>query len=144
MYSVLQKFDTEDKAIQWFEEQLWPDKKISCLRCGSLEAYRVKSGKPLPYRCRDCKRYFSLKTETAMENSPLPLRVWAIAIWLETTHPKGISSMQLHRMLGVKQSTAWHMLHRIRTAFEQTPEGFTGPVEVDETWVGGLEKNRHR
>ena len=96
-------FATERDAVAWFEGIHWPDGQIACLRCGSDDAYRVKSGKPMPYRCRGCRRYFSLKTGTAMEDSKLPLRFWAWAIYLELTSLKGVSSMKLHRDLGVRQ-----------------------------------------
>ena len=136
-------FDTEEKAIDWFEQWLWPDRQPVCLKCGSVNAYRVKSGKPMPYRCRDCKDYFSLKTNTPMQDSKLPLRLWAWAIYLEMTSLKGVSSMKLHRDLGIRQATAWYMLHRIREAFMDVAHEFEGPVEVDEAYFGGLEKNKH-
>ena len=142
--AMAEMFGTEAQAVEWFEGLHWPDGDMHCLRCGSTEgAYRVASGKPMPYRCRDCKQYFSLKTGTAMEDSKLPLRLWAWAIYLEMTSLKGVSSMKLHRDLGVRQSTAWFMLHRIREAFKDVAATFTGPVEIDETYVGGLEKNKH-
>ena len=142
--AMAEMFGTEQQAVEWFEGLHWPDGDMHCLRCGSAEgAYRVASGKPMPYRCRTCRRYFSLKTGTVMEDSPLPLRKWAWAIYLEMTSLKGVSSMKLRRDLGVRQATAWFMLHRIREAFADVSGGFTGPVEVDETYVGGLERNKH-
>ena len=79
-----------------------------------------------------------------MEESPLPLRKWAIAIYLETTNLKGVSSMKLHRDLRVSQKTAWFMLHRIREAWKQElGDRFKGPVEIDETFVGGKARNMH-
>ena len=72
----------------------------------------------------------------------LPLRIWVWAIYLETMNLKGVSSMKIHRDLGITQKTAWHLQHRIRTAFLREFAQFTGPVEVDETYIGGLEKNR--
>ena len=136
-------FATEDAAVEWFENLHWPDGEMTCLRCGSTDgAYRVKSGTPMPYRCKDCKRYFSLKTGTAMEDSKLALRLWAWAIYLEMTSLKGVSSMKLHRDLGVRQATAWFMLHRIREAFADVAMIFDGPVEVDERYIGRLEKNK--
>ena len=139
---MAEMFATEDAAVEWFENLHWPAGKMACVRCGSEKAYRVKSGKPMPYRCKDCKRYFSLKTGTAMEDSKLPLRLWAWAVYLEMTSLKGVSSMKLHRDLGVRQATAWFMLHRIREAFADVAVAFSGPVEVDETYIGGLEKNK--
>ncbi|MCZ0935998.1 MAG: IS1595 family transposase [Gemmatimonadetes bacterium] len=142
MPQVARMFATEESAIKWFESWYWPDGNIVCRKCGSADgAYRVKSGKPQPYRCRDCRSYFSLKTGSAMEQSKLPLRLWGWAIYLEMTALKGVSSMKLHRDLGIRQATAWFMLHRIREAFADVRMAFTGPVEVDEAWFGGKRKS---
>ena len=78
-----------------------------------------------------------------MESSKLPLRLWAWAIYLEMTSLKGVSSMKLHRDLNIRQATAWFMLHRIREAFADVRMVFDGPVEVDESYFGGLERNKH-
>lgn len=142
LMEVAEMFATEEAAVKWFEDWHWPGGKIVCMRCGSTEgAYRVKSSKPMPYRCRDCKKYFSLKTGTVMESSKLPLRMWGWAIYLELTNLKGVSAMKLHRDLGISYPSAWFMLHRIREAFAEVGPVFTGPVEVDETYVGGKRKN---
>ncbi|MCY4594109.1 MAG: IS1595 family transposase [Bryobacterales bacterium] len=100
----------------------------------------------MPYWCRDCRSYFSVRTGTALERSKVPLRKWAIAIYLELTSLNSVSSMKLHRDIGVTQATAWFMLHRIRQAWFDTDDdgSFNGPVEVDETYFGGKRQNMSR
>ena len=137
-------FATEDAARQWFESHLWPDGPV-CPRCGlSDRAGTTKNGKPMSHWCGACRRHFSVRMGTVMEESPLPLRKWAIAIYLETTNLKGVSSMKIHRDLSVSQKTAWFMLHRIREAWKQElGERFEGPVDIDETFIGGKARNMH-
>lgn len=119
-------------ARLWFEWQIWPDVRW-CYRCGSDNTHPCKH-RTMPYRCRDCRTYFSVKTGSALESSKVPLRKWVWAIYLEMTSLKGVSSMKLRRDLRVTQKTAWFMLHRIRKAFDTgDPLPFSGPVEVDET-----------
>ena len=121
LLELTRKFPTEEAAIQWFEQNRWPDGEIACMHCGSVgHSYRVKSGKPQPYRCRDCRKYFSLKTNSLMEGSNLSYQQWAFAIYLVVTNLKSVSSMKLHRDLGVTQKTAWFMLRRIREAWGDT------------------------
>ena len=86
---------------------------------------------------------FTLKTDTIMSRSPLDYRIWAIAAYLMVTNIKGISSMKLHRELGITQKTAWHLLHRLRKAYELGTFVFQGPVEADETYMGGKEASKH-
>ena len=95
----------------------------------------------MPYWCPDCRSYFSVRTGTALQRSKVPLRKWAIAIYLELTSLKSVSSMKLHRDIRVRQSTAWFMLHRLREAWNLGGSRFSGPVEVDETHMGGKRKN---
>lgn len=142
LIELAQKFPNEDAARAWFESILWPDGVRRCPTCGGDNTHEC-SHKTMPYRCRDCRKYFSVKTGTLMAGSPLPLLKWVYAIYLDTTSLKGVSSMKLHRDLHITQKTAWHMLQRIREAFAaQGPQvQFAGPVEVDETYIGGKRKN---
>ena len=139
---LVEMFPNETTATKWFESEFWP-KERCCGHCGSTKT-REASHKTMPYWCTDCRKYFSVRTGTVLAHSKAPLRKWVIAIYLELTSLKGISSMKLHRDIGVTQSTAWFMLHRIREAWGRTDNGnrdFSGPVEVDETYVGGKRRN---
>ena len=144
LIELAEMFPTEEAAEAWFESVVWANGRV-CGHCGADDTYAVKSGKPMPYRCRACKRYFGIKTGTVMAQSPLPLKVWVYAIYLDITNLRGISAMALHRSVGVCYKTAWFVQQRIREAFtaEGPPVPFTGPVEVDEPYVGGRAKNMH-
>ena len=143
LLELARMFPDEDSARQWFENQIWPDGRRACPRCGSTNTHEASHVK-MPYRCRDCRKYFSVKTGTVMAGSPIRLLKWLYAIYLDTISLKGASSMKLHRDIGVTQKTAWFMQQRIREAFAQAgPQLFGGPVEVDVTYVGGLEHNKH-
>ena len=136
-------FPDNETAEKWFEAQRWPD-GIYCPDCGSLNYAVVKSRKPMPYRCRDCRQHFSVRKGTAMEGSKLGLQKWAIAFYLMTSGIKGTSSMKVHRDLKIPQKTAWFLMQRIREGFmEGVGKPFPGPVEADETYIGGKEGNKH-
>ena len=137
---LMDMFPTEKAATAWFESVIWPDGR-HCPKCGSLRTSEASHAK-MPYWCTDCRSYFSVKTGTAMQRSKIPLRKWAIAIYLCLTSLKSVSSMKLKRDIGVSQPTAWFMLHRIREAWGGDSEGpFDGPVEFDETYFGGKRRN---
>ena len=142
LMELLEMFPDEQAAREWFESVRWPNGR-ACAKCGSVQTSAVPNEKPMPYWCTDCRSYFSVKVGTVLQSSKLPMRVWAVAIYQVTTNIKGVSSMKLHRDLKIRQATAWHLLHRIREAMDSGDPLFSGPVEADETYIGGLEKNKH-
>ena len=143
--SLFRKFPDDATAERWFVKTRWPN-GIACHYCGSLNVQVGCQHKTMPFRCREkaCAKRFSVRTGTVMQSSKLGFQDWAIAIYLLSTNLKGISSMKLHRELAITQKSAWHLLHRLRaTLTTATPEKMAGPVEVDETFIGGKERNKH-
>ena len=145
---MAQMFPNEEAARSWFESVRWSDAVCGqdsedrpCPRCGDCNTHPTKTGKPMPYRCRGCKKYFSVLTGTTMERSHIPLRKWAYGIYFWMTSLKGISSMKLARELDITQKSAWFMAHRLREAVSGNGWLLSGPVEADETYIGGKRKN---
>ena len=142
LIEAMRMFPDDAAAQTWFVKVRWPTGP-ACPYCGSVNVLSGAKHKTMPYRCREkeCRKRFSVRTGTVMEASNIPYQKWALAVYLFMTSLKSVSSMKLHRDLGVTQKTAWHLAHRLRKAFESESGLFAGPVEVDETYMGGKRKN---
>lgn len=139
-----QAFPNEDVCINHFRALRWPDaNSITCPKCGVIGHHYTLANNT--HKCRDCRKKFTVRNGTIFEDSKIPLRTWFIAVFLMTSHKKGISSCQLARDIGVTQKTAWFMLHRIRNAAatKEFNRQLIGPVEMDESYVGGNPKWKH-
>ena len=142
---LIKMFPNDEKAREWFEGRIWPNGPV-CPHCGTDNVQSGIKHRTMTHRCRECdgRTMFSLKTGNIMEGSKLGYQTWAIAIYLTTTGLKGVSSMHLHRDLDITQKSAWHLAMRLRKSFDKAGEEVKfAEAEVDETYIGGLEKNKH-
>lgn len=140
LVKLVEMFPDDATAEDWFVKNRWPDG----VRCAYCECDNINTSQhpTMPFRCRDCDKFFSAKTNTIMHNSKLGCQAWAIAIYQMTTDLINVSSMKLSRDLGITQKSAWYMLHRIREAWNEDQSLFNGEVDVDETYVGGKEADK--
>ena len=137
---LLNAFPDEQTCINHLEELRWNGDIISPFDSAS-KVYKCKGNK---YRCKNTGKYFNVRTNTLFDNTKIELRKWFLAIYVATSHKKGISSIQLSKDIDVTQKTAWFMLQRIRNCFGiDSSVQLDNEVEVDETFVGGKNKNRH-
>lgn len=138
---LLLYFSDDQKCIDYLENIRWGE----CIESPFDKSSVIYICKSNQYKCKNTGKYFNVKTGTMFEGTKLPLKKWMLAIWLITSHKGGITSVQLGKDIHVTQSTAWLMLHKIRNCFKfNDSEKMTGIVEIDEVFIGGKEKFKHK
>src|ERR1700684_681402 len=150
LQEAIQYFTDEQLCVDTVAAMRWPDGPHcpDCLGDDAKNPYYLKTQKR--WKCRSCRRQFSVKVETIFEDSPIPLQKWLPALWMLTSCKNGVSSYEIHRALGVSQKSAWFMLHRLRLVLKAKDLGTKlgsndgGEVEVDESFIGGKMVNMHK
>ena len=141
-FEFFDKIPDEAAAVAFLEKRRWGDNP-TCPHCESENVGRTSASSPMPWRCRSCRKHFSVRTNTVMAQSRIPLKKWLYAIYLFHTNRKGISAKQLERELKLTYKSAWFLAHRIRKAMEYPGPMLAGEVEIDEAFVGGKSGRKH-
>lgn len=140
LFSVMEYFTTDSICKEAIAQSRWSDGDVICPYCGGHHCHKCKDGR---YLCKGCNHKFNVTVGTIFENTKISLRKWFIAMYLISSHKKGIASHQLARDIKVTQKTAWFILHKVRTLYSQDAKELSGDVEADEAYIGGREKNKH-
>jgi transposase-like protein len=144
LIEMITYFADKKACVEFVKNIRWADGKVACPKCGSLKVKELATRQIWQCGEKGCRKQFSIKVGTIFEDSAIPLSKWLTAMWLVSTCRNGVSSYDIARSIGITQKSAWHLLHRVRESMRRgTITKLVGEVEVDESYIGGLEKNRH-
>jgi len=142
LIEAIRYFSDQDVCVQFVAQLRWPDGPV-CPSCGGTEHSYLKTRRV--WKCKACKRQFSVKVGSVFEDSAIPLDKWLAAMWMIANSKNGVSSHEMARSLGITQKSGWFLLHRVRLAMQTgTFEKLDGEIEVDETFIGGKARNMHK